>query len=116
MQMSRVFKDRPMTPFETAIYWVEYIGRHHGAHYYDPVVPKNMPLYQYLLLDVAAIILGSILAFITVLRWCCMKLCKCSKCSSSTDHSRQSRSTEPKGSTKNKEDDKKQKKKLTKAE
>lgn len=99
--MSRVFKDRPMTPFETAIYWVEHIGRHHGAPYLDPVVPKNMPLYQHLLLDVAAILLTSLYVVVKIMRWCCGKICSC--CSkNTTDMERQPRAADTKQSANSK--------------
>lgn len=29
--MSARFRDKPMTPMETAIYWVEYVARYGGA-------------------------------------------------------------------------------------
>lgn len=29
--MSTIYRDRPMGPLETAIYWIEYVIRHHGA-------------------------------------------------------------------------------------
>ncbi|GJQ84873.1 hypothetical protein Trydic_g18401 [Trypoxylus dichotomus] len=30
-KISRLFKDRPMSALDTAIYWVEYVVRHNGA-------------------------------------------------------------------------------------
>ncbi|KAK9752552.1 UDP-glucoronosyl and UDP-glucosyl transferase [Popillia japonica] len=52
-ELSVRFKDRPMPPLETAIYWIEYVARHKGApHLRSAAV--GMPYYQYLLLDVIA--------------------------------------------------------------
>ncbi|GJQ65080.1 hypothetical protein Trydic_g7230 [Trypoxylus dichotomus] len=52
-ELSARFKDRPMPPLETAVYWVEYVARHKGApHLRSAAV--GMPYYQYLLLDVIA--------------------------------------------------------------
>nr|QPA18385.1 UDP-gluconosyltransferase [Trialeurodes vaporariorum] len=50
-EISGIFHDRPMTPMDTAIYWVEYVIRNKGAkHLRTPAV--ELPFYQYLLLDV----------------------------------------------------------------
>ncbi len=68
--ISRAFKDRPMTPFETAMYWIEYIGRNHGAPHLKPA-GNRLYLFQYLMLDVISII---IISFYLVVR-CCKWLC-----------------------------------------
>ncbi|XP_045481092.1 UDP-glycosyltransferase UGT5-like isoform X4 [Harmonia axyridis] len=57
--LSERFRDRPMSPMDTAIYWVEYVARHKGAPHMKTAA-VDMPLYQYLLLDVLAF-LGLIL-------------------------------------------------------
>lgn len=48
---SKIFKERPISPLNTAIFWLEYILRHSGAPQIRPL-SADMPLYQYLLLDV----------------------------------------------------------------
>jgi glucuronosyltransferase len=49
--MSQIFRDRPQTAMETAIFWTEYVIRHKGApHLRSAAV--DLPWYQYLLLDV----------------------------------------------------------------
>lgn len=53
--LSRVFKDRPMTPQESAAYWTEYVIRYNGASRLQ-AVGSEMPLYQYLLLDIVLLI------------------------------------------------------------
>ena len=55
-ELSTRFRDRPMPPLETAIYWVEYVARHRGAHHMRTAA-VGMPLYKYLLLDVIAFLL-----------------------------------------------------------
>lgn len=45
-----------MPPLETAIYWIEYVARHKGAHFMKTGA-VGMPFYQYYLLDVIAFIL-----------------------------------------------------------
>ncbi|XP_066998493.2 UDP-glycosyltransferase UGT5 [Anabrus simplex] len=54
--LSQLFRDRPHSAMETAIFWTEYIIRHGGApHLRSAAV--DMPLYQYLLLDVLLVLL-----------------------------------------------------------
>lgn len=76
--MSLAFRDMPLSPMDTAIYWTEYILRHKGApHLRSSAV--DLPLYQYLLFDVI-VILGSIVTlflsvFLVTIK---MLLCKTS--------------------------------------
>ncbi|CAI6345234.1 unnamed protein product [Macrosiphum euphorbiae] len=61
---SNLFKDRPMTPAQSVVYWTEYVLRHKGApHLKSHAV--NLTWYQYYLLDVIsfAIILISVVLF-----------------------------------------------------
>ncbi|KAG5887594.1 hypothetical protein JTB14_025753 [Gonioctena quinquepunctata] len=51
--LSERFKDRPLSPMDTAIYWIEYVARHKGAPHMRTAA-ADMPIYQYLLLDVIA--------------------------------------------------------------
>ncbi|XP_069671920.1 UDP-glucosyltransferase 2-like [Periplaneta americana] len=61
--LSQLFRDRPQPPLETAIFWTEYVIRHGGApHIRSAAV--DLPWYQYLLLDVIAVI---VLAFAAVM-------------------------------------------------
>lgn len=51
-----IYKDRPMTPQQTALYWVEYILRHRGApHMQSPAVHMNR--FQRMSLDVIGFLL-----------------------------------------------------------
>ncbi len=45
-----------MSPLDTVIYWTEYVIKHKGAPHLR-VASADMPLYQYLLLDVIIFIL-----------------------------------------------------------
>ncbi|XP_055846154.1 UDP-glycosyltransferase UGT5-like [Episyrphus balteatus] len=50
-KFARVYKDRPMTAKETAVFWMEYVLRHHGAiHMQSPAVHMNF--FQLKSLDV----------------------------------------------------------------
>ncbi|PSN46987.1 hypothetical protein C0J52_17341 [Blattella germanica] len=55
-QLSTLFKDRPQTALETAIFWTEYVIRHKGAPHLKSAA-VDLPFHQYLLLDVLAVIL-----------------------------------------------------------
>lgn len=57
MKVSAVFRDRPQPPLDTAVYWIEHVARHGGAHLKP--ASADIPLYKYLLLDVLAF-LGAI--------------------------------------------------------
>jgi len=64
-ELSRVFKDRPMTPQQSIVYWTEYAIRHNGAPNLR-ALGTDMPLYKYLMLDIVALtlIFLSILVFV----------------------------------------------------
>ncbi|XP_023022724.2 UDP-glycosyltransferase UGT5 isoform X1 [Leptinotarsa decemlineata] len=49
--LSARFNDRPLSPMDTAIYWIEYVVRHKGA-FFMRTAAVDMPWYQQLLLDV----------------------------------------------------------------
>ncbi|XP_022178189.1 UDP-glucuronosyltransferase 2C1-like [Myzus persicae] len=53
---SQRFKDRPMSPEQSVVYWTEYVIRHKGAHHVKSH-GLNLAWYQYFLLDVIAVIL-----------------------------------------------------------
>lgn len=60
---AKIFKDEPQTSLERAVFWIEYVIRHKGAHHLKPASAK-LPLYKYLLLDVIAF--WSILFYLVV--------------------------------------------------
>ncbi|XP_065202682.1 UDP-glycosyltransferase UGT5-like [Planococcus citri] len=49
--ISTRYKDRPLSPQDTVVYWSEYVVRHDGAHHLRTPAAR-MPWYQYILLDV----------------------------------------------------------------
>ncbi|KAG8228488.1 UDP-glycosyltransferase [Ladona fulva] len=59
---SSVAKDTPQPPLEKAVYWIEYVLRHEGAHHMRSA-GVDLSWFQFFLVDIAAI-LG--LGFITV--------------------------------------------------
>ena len=63
LEMSRKFKNTPMTPADTATYWVEYIARHGKDALRSPVM--DLPWWQVYLVD----IYGFILLVILIVCW-----------------------------------------------
>jgi len=65
---SSIFKDRPMSPKQSVVYWTEYVIRHKGAPHLKSHA-LNLTWYQYYLLDVIAVLL-------IVLLLLCFIVCK----------------------------------------
>lgn len=76
-EISKLFRDRPQKPMETAVFWTEYVLRHHGAKHMqsNSVFLNNWQLYS---LDVIGLLLVVfvIVGFINicVLKWILRKL------------------------------------------
>jgi len=66
------FKDRPMTPQQSVVYWTEYVIRHKGAPHLKSHA-LNLTWYQYLLLDVMLVAL----AFVFLVTFLVNKVLKC---------------------------------------
>jgi len=64
-RMSTIFHDRPMSALDTAVYWVEYVIRHKGAHHLRTAAVK-LTWYQYMLLDVILFLIIILLLLICV--------------------------------------------------
>ncbi|KAF2888123.1 hypothetical protein ILUMI_18050, partial [Ignelater luminosus] len=74
---SKVMHDQPMKPLDRAIFWIEYVLRHQGApHLRSAALELNW--YQYLLLDVVAVVSVVVLTFIYII-YKMVKLCCCRK-------------------------------------
>jgi len=71
-RMSTIFHDRPMSVLDTAVYWVEYVIRHKGAHHLRTTAVK-LTWYQYLLLDVILFLIVILLLLIYI----CYFITKC---------------------------------------
>lgn len=65
-KLSEQFRDRPMTALQSAVYWTEYVIRHGGAPHLRPA-SVDLPLYQYLLLDVIAVAVISLAVLLYIL-------------------------------------------------
>lgn len=69
MRLSRLFRAKPLTPAQSAVFAVESVLQH-GADHLRPA-SVGMPLYQLLLLDVVLAAAAPILALLL----CCRALC-----------------------------------------
>ncbi|KAF5282447.1 hypothetical protein FQA39_LY17562 [Lamprigera yunnana] len=66
-KLTELARDQPMTGLEKAIWWTEYVIRHNGAkHLRSPL--KNIPDYQYYLIDVMAVFIAVIFALYVILK------------------------------------------------
>jgi glucuronosyltransferase len=76
--VARIFRDRPQSALDTAIFWTEYVIRHGGASHLRSAA-MELAWYQYLLLDVITVTLGTILIFILAVRKLIRMLCSSKK-------------------------------------
>lgn len=66
-RLSNLYRDRPMSALQTAVYWVEYVLRHHGApHLHYPGADLN--IFQKLYVDIFIVIGVFLLAAFYVFR------------------------------------------------
>ena len=73
-ELSRIFKDRPMIPQESVVYWTEYVIRYNGAPHLR-VLGADMPLYKYLMLDIIALCLIFMSVAVTLIYTLSRKVC-----------------------------------------
>lgn len=67
----QLLRDQPLTPVETAKFWVEYVIRHKGAPHIKSVVPE-MSVIEFYNIDAYAVLFGGfffvLFVFFTILR------------------------------------------------
>lgn len=66
-KISIAYRDQPMTPKETANYWVDYVGRHKGAAHMQ-AASRELNYFQHSMIDVAIVLV--ILSVIGFLLFC----------------------------------------------
>ncbi|CAH0383389.1 unnamed protein product [Bemisia tabaci] len=66
LRRSAIFNDKPMPPLENAVYWIEYVIRHKGAHHLKPIA-AHIPWDMLFHFDVYHLFLATILAPICAL-------------------------------------------------
>ncbi|KAK5639821.1 hypothetical protein RI129_010632 [Pyrocoelia pectoralis] len=65
IELAKVALDQPMTGLQRAVWWTEYVLRHKGAqNLRSPAI--DLPLYQYLMLDIIGFFFAVILVFIFI--------------------------------------------------
>ncbi|CAG7724754.1 unnamed protein product [Allacma fusca] len=62
-RLSSIFRDRINSPLETAMYWIEYVMRHKGAHHLRSAARK-LNFFQYHSLDVIATLIAVSLSLV----------------------------------------------------
>ncbi|KAF3697589.1 UDP-glucuronosyltransferase 2B20 [Channa argus] len=72
--LSHLHHDQPVSPMDTAIFWIEYVIRNKGAAHLRSA-GFNLPWYSYFNLDVAVFIMGLVGAFFWILVLVCRILC-----------------------------------------
>ncbi|MEQ2241337.1 hypothetical protein ILYODFUR_024305 [Ilyodon furcidens] len=72
--LSRLHRDRPMSPMDTAIFWIEYVIRNKGAAHLQSA-GFSLPWYSYFCLDVAVFFLAITGASICSSVFACRVLC-----------------------------------------
>lgn len=67
-ESSRLLRDQLTTPLDRAVYWTEHVLRYGGASHLRSSA-ADMPLHQYLLLDVAAVLTVAAVLLLFLLYW-----------------------------------------------
>ncbi|XP_034255447.1 UDP-glucuronosyltransferase 2B15-like [Thrips palmi] len=64
-EVAALYADRPRTAAQEVVWWTEYVVRHKGARHLRPL-SADLPLHQYLLLDVIAVFLAAVVTVLAV--------------------------------------------------
>ncbi|KAG8006276.1 UDP-glucuronosyltransferase 2B15 [Nibea albiflora] len=70
-RLSQLHHDQPMSPMDTAIFWIEYVIRNKGAAHLQSA-GFSLPWYSYYCVDVAAVFMALIGAFV----WASVLICR----------------------------------------
>ncbi|XP_033182688.1 UDP-glucuronosyltransferase 2A1-like [Anabas testudineus] len=72
--LSELHHDQPLSPMDTAIFWIEYVIRNRGASHLQSA-GFSLPWYSYFCLDVAVFIMVIAVFFVWFLVFLCRMLC-----------------------------------------
>ncbi|CAH1402288.1 unnamed protein product [Nezara viridula] len=84
LKRSKIMKDRPLSIMDNAVYWLEYVLRHRGAHHLRSAAVE-LSWYQYLLLDVIVVWGAVFFVVVLLLRKSIKCICKARKSKSKKD-------------------------------
>ncbi|XP_064620792.1 UDP-glucuronosyltransferase 1A5-like [Lineus longissimus] len=73
---SKMFRDQPMKPRETAAYWIEHVMKYGGSHLRSSTL--DMPWYQLIMVDVLCVLI-LVLIFSMFVTWMIIR-CVCRSC------------------------------------
>uniref|UniRef100_A0A3P8VZH1 UDP-glucuronosyltransferase n=1 Tax=Cynoglossus semilaevis TaxID=244447 RepID=A0A3P8VZH1_CYNSE len=77
-RLSRLHRDKPMKPLDTALYWIEFVMRHKGAAHLR-TESYRLPWYSYHSVDVMLFLAAAVLlilgTFVAFIRLFCFKVC-----------------------------------------
>lgn len=77
-RMSDIFRNNPIEPLQSAVFWIEYVMKYKGAYHLKSGA-VNLEWYQYLMLDVFGAIVSIILLacylVVAILRFISRKIC-----------------------------------------
>uniref|UniRef100_A0A4W3GPN4 UDP-glucuronosyltransferase n=1 Tax=Callorhinchus milii TaxID=7868 RepID=A0A4W3GPN4_CALMI len=71
IRLSSIQHDQPMTPLDTAVFWIEFVMRHKGAKHLRPA-SHSLTWYQYHSLDVIAFLCFCLAVALYIPIKCCM--------------------------------------------
>jgi len=63
IKLSKIFHDQPIKPLDKAVYWIEYVIRHNGAHHLKTAGNK-LNWFQFLSIDVILVLIITIFFFL----------------------------------------------------
>ncbi|TWW53064.1 UDP-glucuronosyltransferase 2B17 [Takifugu flavidus] len=76
-RLSRLHRDKPMKPMDSALFWIEFVMRHKGAAHLR-TESYRLPWYSYHSVDVMLFLAGiTLLIFMT---FAALVRCLCSRC------------------------------------
>lgn len=73
-KLSKLHRDRPLFPLDSAVFWIEYVLRNKGARHLRSQA-NSLPWYSYHCLDVLFVLLAIVLVALGVLVTLCRLLC-----------------------------------------
>ncbi|XP_008186378.1 UDP-glucuronosyltransferase 2C1 [Acyrthosiphon pisum] len=65
IKLSKIFHDQPMKPLDKAVYWIEYVIRHNGAHHLK-TAGNQLNWIQYLSIDVMLVLLSTMFLILII--------------------------------------------------